>query len=203
MNCEVCIAPTSVALGKRLSLFALLMLVATSGCLRPARSPATAGLGRNEQVEHAVVLTVPTEGARLYARSTSDAPELMWLRRGDKLRLIDREEEWLLVVGPSGLRGYVEASSIFAPECTADRPAPVVVEEPVFQFFEEPPHGVVIVEGDYNAEGMLLAFRVLKNSLESRGYEQQALEELQMFRFLPPTEQCRPQPFSWTFTRRF
>jgi hypothetical protein len=103
----------------------------------------------------------------------------------------------------SGTRGYVQSSSLVSPQCTTDRPLPVIVEEPIFRFDELPPHGRVILEADYAADAQLQGTRVLENTVGDPSYEQRALDDLRRIRFLPPTANCTPQPFIYQFTRQF
>lgn len=86
---------------------------------------------------------------------------------------------------------------------TADRPEPLIVEEPLFRFRDDPPHGNVVLEAEYSAEARLVATRVLHNALGDPAFAQHAIEDLQGVRFLPPTVDCKPQPFFYTFTRQF
>jgi hypothetical protein len=103
----------------------------------------------------------------------------------------------------SGTRGYVQSSSLVSPQCTTDRPLPVIVEEPIFRFDERPPHGRVILEADYAADAQLKGTRVLENTVGDPSYEQRALDDLRRIRFLPPTANFTPQPFIYQFTRQF
>jgi TonB family protein len=103
----------------------------------------------------------------------------------------------------SGLTGFVQPSALVAAECTADRAEPRVLEEPVFRFKREPPHGTVVVEAELDAAGQVTATRVLSNSLGDSKFEQAALADLRQLRFLPPTKDCKPRPFFYTFTREF
>ena len=176
---------------------ALLPVVLTWGCVtQPA--PSTPA---QEQV--LANLTVAADDVPVYAQPSSNAAVVASLRSGERLGLLERQGEWLLVRTSSGMRGYVQSSSLVSPQCTADRPVPVIVEEPMFRFDDRPPHGRVVLEAEYSADAQLTGTRVLENTVGNPAYEQRALDDLRRIRFLPPTEHCTPRPFVYTFTRQF
>lgn len=149
------------------------------------------------------MLTVMVDGARVYAAPATGATVTASLRSGDRLGLLERQDDWLFVRTPSGAHGYVQQSALVAAECLADRPEPVIVEEPVFRFDDRLPRGHVVLEAEYTAEGRLVGTRVLKSTAGDPSYAQRALEDLGKIRFLPPTEDCKPRPFFYTFKREF
>lgn len=176
---------------------ALLPLVLTWGCAT-VPEPSTPA---QEQV--LANLTVAASDVPLYAQPSNSAAVVASLQSGARLGLLERQGEWLLVRTSSGMRGYVLASSLVSPQCTADRPVPVIVEEPLFRFDSRPPHGRVVLEAEYAADAQLTGTRVLENTVGDLSYEQRALDDLRRIRFLPPTENCTPRPFVYTFTRQF
>jgi hypothetical protein len=179
---------------------ALLPLVLTWGCVTipPAPAPSTQA---HEQV--LANLTVAAAGIPVYAQPSSDAAVVASLQSGARLALLERQGEWLFVKTSSGMRGYVQSSLLVSPQCTADRPVPVIVEEPIFRFDDRPPHGSIVLETEYAADAQLTGTRVLENTVGDPSYEQRALDDLRSIRFLPPTENCTPRPFVYTFTRQF
>jgi len=176
---------------------ALLALVLTWGCVTPP-APST-----RPQEEALAMLTVAAADVPLYAQPSSDAPVVASLQSGERLGLLQRQSDWLFVETSSGVRGYVQSSSLVTRQCTADRPLPLIVEEPLFRFDGQPPHGRVVLEADYAADARLIGARVLENTVGDPSYEQRALDDLRKIRFLPPTEGCTPRPFLYTFTRQF
>lgn len=175
---------------------ALLALVLTWGCVTP-QAPST-------QPERVLAnLTVAAADVPLYAEPSNTAAIVASLQSGDRLGLIARQGEWLFVKTSSGLGGYVQSSSLMSPQCTVDRPLPVIVEEPVFRFDDRPPHGRVVLEAEYSADAQLTGTRVLENTVGDPSYEQRALDDLRGIRFLPPAEGCTPRAFVYQFTRQF
>jgi Bacterial SH3 domain len=177
---------------------ALLPLVLTWGCVTTPPAPST-----REQEQVLASLTVAAADIPMYSQASSSAPVVASLQSGARLALLERQGEWLLVKTSSGMRGYIQSSSLVSPRCTADRPVPVIVEEPMFRFDARPPHGRVVLEAEYAADAQLTGTRVLENTVGDPSYEQRALDDLRRIRFLPPTEDCMPRPFVYTFTRQF
>jgi TonB family protein len=194
--------PSLVALGLAATSFA-------AGCGPTAVTdpPATlppATAAQQPQESYLAMLTVHTsETVPVYAAPSRSAALVSTLGTGARIRLLERQPEWFLVQTPSGVRGYVEPASLVTPTCTADRPAPLIVEEPLFRFRADPPHGTVVIEAEYTAEGVLINSRILQNSIGDPEFERIALEDLRGLRFLPPTSRCKPLPFFYTFTRHF
>jgi hypothetical protein len=60
-----------------------------------------------------------------------------------------------------------------------------------------------LLEADYAADAQLTGTRVLENTVGDASYAQRALDDLRRIRFLPPTENCTPRSFIYTFTRQF
>ena len=177
---------------------ALLPLVLTLSCVTTPPAPSAP-----PQEEVLANLTVAAADVPMYAQPSSSAAIIASLQSGSRLSLLGRQDEWLLVKTSSGIRGYVRASSLVSPQCTADRPIPVVVEEPVFRFDDQPPHGRIVLEAEYAADGQLTGARVVENTVGDPSFEQRALDDLRRIRFLPPTENCTPRAFVYTFTRQF
>lgn len=188
---------------------ALLTLLLTWGCVTPPAPSTRPQEQEQEQVqvqEHERVLAMLTVAAAdvpVYAQPSSNAAVVASMQSGARLGLLERQGEWLLVRTTSGMRGYVHSSSLVSPQCTADRPIPVIVEEPVFRFDARPPHGRVVLEAEYAADAQLAGTHVLENTVGDPSFEERALDDLRRIRFLPPTEDCTPRPFVYTFTRQF
>ena len=179
---------------------ALLALVLTWGCVSTPPTPAPSTQAQEQVLAN---LTVAAADVPVYSQPSSDAVVVASVQAGARLALLERQGEWLFVKTSSGMRGYVQSSLLLSPLCTADRPVPVIVEEPIFRFDDRPPHGRIILEADYAADAQLTGTRVLENTVGDSSYEQRALDDLRRIRFLPPTENCTPRPFVYTFTRQF
>lgn len=146
-------------------------------------------------------LTLDAESALLYAEPSTSSTVVATLSSGEQLSLIERTPEWLRVrADSSGMLGFIQPSALVAPTCTTDRAEPRVLEAPFFRFRGG---GSVVIEAEFDANARIVSSRVLENSLGDPAAEQEALEDLQRVRFLPPTKDCKPRPFFYTFTRQF
>jgi hypothetical protein len=180
---------------------ALLPFVLTWGCVTTPPAPPAPSTPAQEQV--LANLTAAASDIPVYAQPSSDAVVVALLQSGARLALLERQGEWLFVKTSSGMRGYVQSSLLISPQCTADRPVPVIVEEPIFRFDDQAPHGSIVLEAVYSADAQLTTTRVLENTVGDSSYAQRALDDLRRIRFLPPTENCTPRSFIYTFTRQF
>lgn len=148
-------------------------------------------------------LTLDADSALLYAEPSTSSPVVTTLISGEQLYLIQRTTDWLQVRAASGATGFLQPSALVASTCTTDRAEPRILEAPVFSFREGGPHGQVVIEAELDANARILNTRVLENTLGDPAFEQEALADLQRLHFLPPTKDCKPRPFFYTFTRQF
>lgn len=163
---------------------------------------ATATTTPTEQ--YLATLTLDAGSALLYAEPSTSSPVVATLSSGEQLSLIQRKTDWLQVQAASGVIGFIQPSALVEPTCTTDRPEPRILEAPAsFAFKEKGPHGNVVIEAEFDANAQILSTRVVENLSGDPALEQQALADLQRIRFLPPTKDCKPRPFFYTFTRQF
>ena len=153
--------------------------------------------------QYLATLTLDADSAVLYAKPSASSPVVATLSSGEQLSLIQRTTDWLQVRSTSGVAGFIQPSALVSPTCTTDRAEPRILEAPVFAFRQGGLHGNVVIEAEFDANTRILNTRVLENSLGDPALEQQALADLQGVRFLPPTKDCKPRPFFYTFTREF
>lgn len=174
---------------------------APSGTI-PQRAPeppsTTAATTPAEQ--YLATLTLDADSALLYAEPSTSSPVVATLSSGEQLSLIQRTADWLQV-RVSGVTGFIQPSALVAP-CTTDRAEPRILEAPFFAF-QQRGLGNVVIEAEFDANARILNTRVLESSSGDPALEQEALADLQRIRFLPPTKDCKPRPFFYTFTREF
>lgn len=149
------------------------------------------------------VLTVRSAEVSLLSVPERDGVVVERVRTGDRLLLIERQPEWLLVASPSMVQGWVQPSSLVPSICTENRSEPLIIEQPPLRFRGRRVDETVVVEGEYTAEGKLIGTRVLSNSTGDPEIERLALEDLAALKFLPPTVECRPRRFFYTLSRQF
>ncbi len=199
----------SVSLKVTLSLGLVIALASLAGCSsapsgttapRAQELPSTAPAPTERYL---ATLTLDADSTVLYAEPSASSSPLGTLSSGDQLFLIQRLVDWLKVQTASGAIGFIQNSALVAPACITDRAEPRVLEAPFFAFKKDGPHGNVVIEAEFDANGQILNTRVLENSVADPTAETEALSDLHRIRFLPPTKDCKPRPFFYTFTRQF
>ena len=194
----------ALSLGLAFTLAGLAGCSSASGTIPQRAREIPAATSPTTPAEHYLAtLNLDADSALLYAEPSTSSPVVATLAAGEQLSLIQRTAEWLQVRSASGVLGFIQPTALVAPTCTTDRPEPRVLEVPVFAFQIDGPRGNVVIEAEFDADGRILNTRVLENSLGDPALEQEALADLQRVRFLPPTRDCKPRPFFYTFTRQF
>lgn len=201
----------SALLKLALSLGLVLTLAGFAGCSsapsgtipQSARELPSTTSATTPTEHYLAMLILDADSALLYAEPSTSSPVVATLSSGEQLSLIQRTAEWLQVRADSGVVGFLQPSALVAPTCTADRAEPRILEAPIFNFREAGSGGNVVIEAEFDANARILNTRVLENSLGDPAAEQEALADLQRIRFLPPTKDCKPRPFFYTFTRQF
>lgn len=188
----------------------VLMLAGLAGCSSapsgtvpervPEPPPATAAATPAE--EYLATLILDADSALLYAEPSTSSPVVATVSSGEQLALIQRTADWLQVRVISGVTGFIQPSALVAP-CTTDRAEPRILETPFFAFRQNGPRGNVVIEAEFDADARILNTRVVENLSGDPALEQEALADLQHIHFLPPTKNCKPRPFFYTFTRQF
>lgn len=149
-------------------------------------------------------LTLDADSAPLHAEPSASSPVVATMASGESLSLLYRATDWLKVRTASGVIGFVQPSALVASTCTTDRAEPRILEIPILDLGRDiSPRGNVVVEAELDKDARILKTRVLENSTGDPALEQQAIADLHRVRFLPPTKNCKPLPFFYTFTREF
>jgi hypothetical protein len=189
------------------SLGLVLTLAGLAGCSSapsgtvPQRGPE---LPSTPTEKYLATLTLDADSALLYAEPSTSSPVVATISSGEQLSLIQRQTDWLQVRATSGVIGFMQPSALVASTCTTDRAEPRILEAPAaFAFKEKGYHGNVVIEAEFDANAQILNTRVVENLSKDPALERQALADLQRIRFLPPTKNCKPRPFFYTFTRQF
>lgn len=193
----------SSSLGLVLALVGLAGCASTPGGTVPQRAAELPAQAAVPTEQYLATLTLDADSAPLYAEASTASPVVATLAAGEQLALLQRTTDWLKVRAASGVTGYLQPSALIAPTCTADHPEPRLLETPVFAFSEKGPHGSVVIEAELDADARIVSTRVLENSVGDPAAEKEALADLQRVRFLPPTKDCKPRSFFYTFTRQF
>jgi uncharacterized protein YgiM (DUF1202 family) len=171
----------------------------------PAPSPASA----EEHVSGAVRVNVSTLNVR--ADASTEAAIVGHARRGERLAVIGDSGDWLRVKLNDGSTGWV-SSQLVVREGAAARPRRSgcppdgtysFITAPKPSFSEQGPHGMVVVEAQVNASGIVTSTRVVSNETHDDALAALAEREVRSARFAPPVRNCVPKAFIFTYKRAF
>jgi uncharacterized protein YgiM (DUF1202 family) len=175
---------------------------------RPA-APAPARASVEEQSSGTVQVNVSTLNIR--ADSSTSAEIVGHARRGERLAVVGDSGSWLRVKLNDGTTGWV-ASQLVVREGAAARPRRggcqpdsnysfLIAPKP--SFFENGPHGMVMIEASVDAHGIVSATRVVSNETKDDSLAAIAEREVRNARFTPPIRNCAPKSFIFTYKRAF
>ena len=133
------------------------------------------------------------------------------VRRGERLTLIADAGDWLHVKLNDGTTGWV-SSELVVREGAATRPRRAgcppdsnysFVTAPKPSFSELGPHGMVVIEANVDARGIVTSTRVVSNDTHDDALSSLAEREIRNARFAPPTRNCTARAFVFTYKRAF
>jgi len=133
------------------------------------------------------------------------------VRRGERLTLIADAGDWLHVKLNDGTTGWV-SSELVVREGAATRPRRSgcppdsdysFITAPKPSFSELGPHGMVIIEANVDARGIVTSTRVVSNDTHDDALSSLAEREIRNARFAPPMRNCTARAFVFTYKRAF
>ena len=164
-------------------------------------------------VEEKVLGTVRVTASALNVRrvASTDADVVAQVRKGEALALLADGEGWAKVRVASGETGWVarrfvtrDGESVKPRKsgrgCDSDY---AFIETPQLSFSESGAHGLVVVEANVNANGSVTGTRVISNSTGDEALAFLAQREIKSAKFSPPTRDCVPRAFIFTYRRTF
>jgi TonB family protein len=170
-------------------------------------------------VEERVTGTVRVTASALNVRreASSDADVLLQVKKGTALAVLAADESWTKVRLEDGRVGWVASrfvardgeqragnSSRTAPKkkggCESDY---AFVKAPTPSFSDRGAHGLVVVEANVNAKGVVTSTRVVSNNTGDESLAFLAEREIKSARFSPPMRNCQPRAFIFTYRRTF
>ena len=77
------------------------------------------------------------------------------------------------------------------------------INAPKPSFFENGPHGMVVIEASVDARGIVTSTRVVSNDTKDVSLAAIAEREVRNARFAPPIRNCVPKAFVFTYKRAF
>jgi hypothetical protein len=195
----------------------LLLLVACAGNA-PSPSPAPSpqpvspppsSAASDDRAIGTVRVNVSTLNVRAGASTSADI--IGHVRRGERLVVIADGGDWLHVQLNDGSTGWV-SSELVIREGTATRPRRggcppdsdySFVTAPKPSFSELGPHGMVIIEANVDARGIVTSTRIVSNDTRDDALSSLAEREIRNARFAPPMRNCTPRAFVFTYKRAF
>ena len=202
----------------RLAVAAVFLLLGNCGGNSPAPAPAPepqpvapspAPATPQDHAIGTVRVNVSTLNVR---REASTSAEIIGhVRRGERLTLIDDAGDWLRVKLTDGSSGWV-SSQLVVREGAAARPRRggcqpdsdyAFVTTPKPAFADRGPHGMVVVEANVDARGIVTSTRVVSNDTHDDSLAFLAEREIREARFAPPIRNCVPKAFVFTYKRAF
>lgn len=202
---------------QRFAAAACLLLLAACAGNAPAPSPPSpqplSPPPSSAAAEDRAIGTVRVNVSTLNVRGgASTAAEIIGhVRRGERLTLIADAGDWLRVKLNDGTTGWV-SSELVVREGAATRPRRAgcppdsdysFVTAPKPSFSESGPHGMVIIEANVDARGIVTSTRVLSNDTHDDALSSLAEREIRNARFAPPMRNCTPRAFVFTYKRAF
>ena len=141
------------------------------------------------------------------------------LAQGAEVSIVgDEADGWQQVRLGDGRVGWVATRFVTAEKVEARRrtrtgPAPkkrggcdsdyAFVNPPTLSFSEQDAHGLVVVEANVNAKGVVTSTKVLRNDTGDPNAGAAAEREIRSAKFAPPMRNCVPRPFVFTYRRTF
>jgi uncharacterized protein YgiM (DUF1202 family) len=202
----------------RLAFAACLILAACGGGNAPApasapephpASPAPAPVTMEEHATGTVQVNVSTLNIRADASTSSGI--VGHARRGERLTVVGDTGGWLRVKLNDGTTGWV-SSQLVVREGEAARPRRSgcppdsnysFLSAPKPSFFEQGPHGMVVIEASVDAKGIVTSTRIVSNETKDDSMAAIADREIRNARFAPPIRNCAPKAFVFTYKRAF
>jgi len=175
---------------------------------RPA-APAPAPASVEEHASGTVLVNVSTLNIR--GDASTSAEIVGHARRGERLAVVGDSGSWLRVKLNDGTTGWV-ASQLVVREGAAARPRRggcqpdsnySFINAPKPSFFENGPHGMVVIEASVDARGNVMSTRVVSNDTKNDSLAAIAEREVRNARFAPPIRNCVPRSFFFTYKRAF
>ena len=164
-----------------------------------------------------MIETVTVNASALNVRETptTNAAVVRQVKRGTSLSVLGAEKGWLRVKLASGDTGWVAERFVLRPgesaaksaarrggSCPADSDY-AFLETPQLSFSENPPPGMVVVEANVNAKGIVTSTKVLSNSTGDEALGFLTEREIRTAKFAPPIRNCVPRAFIFTYKRTF
>ena len=144
---------------------------------------------------------------------SGDAEVLTQVRKGTVLSVLRRDDSWVKVRLADEREGWVAARFVSADASTRAAQARkggcppdsdyAFLEMPTPSFADSGAHGLVVVEANVNARGIVTSTKLVANGTGDEALAFLAEREIKAARFSPPIRNCSPRAFIFTYRRTF
>jgi TonB family protein len=144
---------------------------------------------------------------------STEAGVVLQLKKNAPLTVLGSDESWLKVRLEDGRTGWVAERFVSEERaqgrqqlgkkrsgCESDY---AFIQTPALSFSQEDAHGLVVVEANVNAKGVVTATKVVTNNTGDPGAGAVAEREIRSAKFAPPMRNCVPRAFVFTYRRTF
>ena len=177
----------------------------------PAPAPVEAA-----PVEERVLGTVRVTASALNVRaeSSADAEVIVQVKKGTELSVLREDESWTKVRLADGRTGWVASRFVSrggaepkkarsrGGKCPPDSDY-AFTETPMLAFSDSGAHGLVVVEANVNAKGVVTSTKVVSNGTGDETLAFLAEKEIRGAKFSPPIRGCVPRAFIFTYRRTY
>jgi uncharacterized protein YgiM (DUF1202 family) len=149
---------------------------------------------------------VRVTGSRLNVRErpTTSAVTVARVKKGERLVVLGREDDWIQVRLPDGTAGWVYGKYVHDEEpCMPDKATAELLSGVPLSFTEGGSVGKVVLEVTVDATGSVASTKLVHDTTGIPELVQRAESEAKTLKFSPPVRNCHPVAFLYTFTRNF
>ena len=144
---------------------------------------------------------------------SGDAEVLTQVRKGTVLSVLRRDDSWVKVRLADEREGWVAARFVSTDAqtrraetrkggCPSDSDY-AFLEMPTPSFSEGGAHGLVVVEANVNAKGIVTSTKLISNGTGDEALAFLTEREIKSAKFSPPIRNCQPRAFIFTYRRTF
>lgn len=204
----------------RHAIVVLILLTACTQSPAPVAPPATppppkpgTEQARGESVARTVYVTASALNVR--EEPSTDAEVVTQLKKDAQLTVVGSDESWLQVRLADGRSGWVAERFVSEEKAARGRQQQqgkkrsgcdsdyAFVQTPALSFSQDDAHGLVVVEANVNAKGVVTSTKVVTNNTGNPEAGKVAEREIRSAKFAPPMRNCVARPFIFTYRRTF
>ena len=177
----------------------------------PSTPPPPPSAPAEERVTHQVRVTASALNVR--REPSADAEVVTQVRKGTELGVLHSEQRWTKVRLADGAEGWVASRFVAEKNASTRRTTKkggcppdsdfAFLETPRPSFSDSGAHGLVVVEANVNAKGVVTAAKVISNGTGDDALAFLAEREIRSAKFSPPIRNCAARAFIFTYRRAF